>query len=270
MDILSYKLGKKAGGGGGSSIDWTQIGYAKEPESIQEGFDYAKQIYDNWDATQTSLNNKFKNDEDLIYMPLVDTSNNTSLEWAFSNCSALCKLPLIDTSNVTTFYYTFNNCGALREIPNIDTSSATTIESIFNNCYGLKKIPNLNTSNVTNMTRAFQCCSSLTSVPELDAGKVNSIGSLFTQANNVTNLGGFKDLGKAYLTTRAEGYSNYRLDLSPCTLLTHDSLMNVINNLYDIGSTGVQRQQVVLGATNLAKLTAEEIAIGTDKGWIIS
>ena len=46
--------------------------------------------------------------------------------------------------------------------------------------------------------------------------------------------------------------------------------MNVINNLYDIASAGVKPQQLVLGSENLAKLTAEEIKIATDKGWTVS
>lgn len=49
--------------------------------------------------------------------------------------------------------------------------------------------------------------------------------------------------------------------------LTHDSLMNVINNLYDIKSKGVKTQTLQLGNRNKAKLTAEEIAIATNKGW---
>lgn len=43
--------------------------------------------------------------------------------------------------------------------------------------------------------------------------------------------------------------------------------MNVINNLYDIKSKGVKTQTLQLGDTNKAKLTAEEIAIATNKGW---
>lgn len=57
---------------------------------------------------------------------------------------------------------------------------------------------------------------------------------------------------------------NYLTDIAE---LTHDSLMNVINNLYDIKSKGVKPQTLQLGNTNKAKLTAEEIAIATNKGW---
>ena len=46
--------------------------------------------------------------------------------------------------------------------------------------------------------------------------------------------------------------------------------MNVINNLYDIKTKGCKVQDLRLGATNLAKLTAEEIQIATDKGFNVS
>lgn len=64
-----------------------------------------------------------------------------------------------------------------------------------------------------------------------------------------------------------ENKREYTLDLSYSPLLTHDSLMNIINNLYDIKSKGVKPQTLQLGDTNKAKLTAEEIAIATNKGW---
>jgi hypothetical protein len=67
------------------------------------------------------------------------------------------------------------------------------------------------------------------------------------------------------------------LNLSTCTALTHDSLINVINGLYDLNLTydvanggTLYTQTLNLGSTNKAKLTAEEIAIATAKGWTVS
>lgn len=50
--------------------------------------------------------------------------------------------------------------------------------------------------------------------------------------------------------------------------LTHDSLMSLINCLED--NSGGTQKTVTVGATNLAKLTADEIAIATAKNWAIS
>ena len=44
--------------------------------------------------------------------------------------------------------------------------------------------------------------------------------------------------------------------------------MCILNKVYDISNKGTQI--INLGDTNKAKLTAEEVAIGTSKGWSIS
>ena len=46
--------------------------------------------------------------------------------------------------------------------------------------------------------------------------------------------------------------------------------MNIINNLYDIKTKGCNTQKLILGTTNLHKLTSEEIAIATSRGWTVS
>ena len=48
--------------------------------------------------------------------------------------------------------------------------------------------------------------------------------------------------------------------------LTHESLINIINKVYDIKSMGLETQRIRIGTTNITKLTAEEIAIATEKG----
>ena len=141
------------------------------------------------------------------------------------------------------------------------TSTFTTLPSL---------IANADWSNVTDAAGMFNYCSSLTTVPELDLSSATNLTQMFRYCIVLTTLGGFKNLGQAYLTSKSSNYSEYKLDLSSCTQLTHDSLMNVINKLYDIATKGCNTQQLVLGSTNLAKLTAEEIAIATNKGWSVS
>ena len=113
-------------------------------------------------------------------------------------------------------------------------------------------------------------CLGLTSIPRLNFESIVNVSSFLSGSNNVVTLGGFENLGKAYLTTTAANYTNYGLDLTSCSKLTHDSLMNVINNLYDIKTKGCKEQRLQLGVTNLAKLTDEEKQIAIDKGWNVS
>lgn len=253
MDLISYIIGKNAGGASGGS-DWSAIGYSEEPQVIQDDYNYAKAIYDNWDDNVTSLYDRFRNDEKLVYMPLVNTSNVQSCYRAFYNCRNLAYVPELNTSNVTNFENMFALCFSLVEIPQLDTSNGTNFGSFCSLTVAnskLKKVPKLNLGKATNISSI------------INVAKTN-----FT--NQLTELGGLLDLGKAYLTTQSANYSNYTLSLSNATKLTHDSLMNIINNLYDIKTKGCNTQSLVLGEVNLQKLTEEEIAIATNKGWTVS
>lgn len=200
-------------------------------------------------------------------IPMIDTSGYTSMYYMFSNLPILTTIPQLNTSNVTDMGYMFNYCTSLTKIPLLDTSNVTKMNYMFQNCQSLISIPQLDTSKVTTINWAFAYCLSLTTIPQLDTSSVIVVNGMFVRCYALTTLGGFKDLGKAYSTTQSANYSNYTLDLSESNNLTHDSLMNVINNLYDIASIGVQPQKLVLGSRNLAKLTEEEIAIATNKGW---
>ena len=176
--------------------------------------------------------------------------------------------PLIveGTDGYNMFYnYAFDTAPAL-----IGAEKLTSAMQMFYSSNYLKYVQGFDTSNVTTMYSMFQYCSNLITVPKLNASKVVSIANMFGKCSNLTNLGGLENLGQAYDTTKSANYSSYTLDLSTCKKLTHDSLMNVINNLYDIKSKGCNPQSLVLGSTNLAKLTAEEIQIATDKGFNVN
>lgn len=138
---------------------------------------------------------------------------------------------------------------------------------MFQNCKKLIKIPELNTENVTNMGQMFYGCSSLETIPELDTSNVKSFYNTFYGCSSLKDFGGLKNAGKGFSPTTGTLSSDYRLNFSNCYSLTHESLINIINNLYDIGSAGIQIQQLQLGSTNKAKLTDDEIAIAVNKGW---
>ena len=152
----------------------------------------------------------------------------------------------------------------------IGAEKLTSASEMFYSGNRLKYVQDFDTSNVIYMNSMFQNCSNLVTVPKLNASKVKNVTNMFNVCSNLTNLGGLENLGQAYDTTKSANYSSYKLDLSTCKKLTHDSLMNVINNLYDIKSKGCNPQSLVLGSTNLAKLTSEEVAIATEKGWNVS
>lgn len=209
----------------------------------------------------------FGNCENLKTIPLLDTRNVTNMAGMFSFCSNLKTIPKINTAKVTDMSTMFSVCKNLEEIPLLDTSNVTNMHEMFGNCELLRTIPELNTVSVSSMPSMFINCSSIKDIPLLEASSVTNVWQIFDGCELLENLGGLKNLGQAYSTTMTANDGWYSLVLSKCPLLTHDSLMNVINNLYDIKSKGVKQQTLQLGDTNKAKLTAEEIAIATNKGW---
>ena len=57
---------------------------------------------------------------------------------------------------------------------------------------------------------------------------------------------------------------SFKLDNS--TMLTTNELVKILNNL----ATAESKQTLTLGSTNLAKLTDEQKAIATNKGWTLA
>ena len=215
----------------------------------------------------TNMSNMFYGCDKLSSVPVLDTSNVTNMFSMFSYCSSLKTIPVLNTSNVTNMANMFDTCLSLETIPMLDTSNVTDVSFLLHYCCKLTTVPAFNTSKATEMRCMFQYCSGLVTIPELDASNANELQGMFERCTALTTFGGLKNIGMGYDTSSDANYFRYTLNLSDSPLLTHDSLMNVINNLYDIKSKGVKNQRLQLGDTNKAKLTVEEIAIATNKGW---
>lgn len=172
----------------------------------------------------------------------------------FDDCKKLTEVPLFDTSEAQSMSYMFAYCTLIKGIPLFDMSSATSISNMFTNCDLLETVPQFNTKKVTDFDNMFNYCNNLKSVPKLDMSNGRSVNRMFYQASALTTLGGFTGLKRS-------------LDLSQSNNLTKESLLNVINEAADVTS---DPQTLTFGATNLAKLTDEEKAIATSKGWTLA
>lgn len=115
-------------------------------------------------------------------------------------------------------------------------------------------------------------CTNLKNLPLIDCDRITSYD--FNGTNSLTDIGGF-------LNWKVNARNSF---LSSSYNLTVESLMNVINNIYDWsngpadgkytwedGSTYSYgtTHTLGLGSTNLAKLTPEQIAVATNKGWTL-
>lgn len=210
----------------------------------------------------------------LNELPQLDTSNVKDMTSMFDGCKNLTTIPQIDTSNVTRMDQMFYHCSNLTTIPQIDTSKVNSMTYMFGYCSNLTTIPQIDTSMVTNMAYMFKGCKSLTTIPQLNGEIIIILSGAFSDCKLLENFNGIINLGQEYLTTQSANYDYYKLVLTSSTLLTEQSIINILNNLYDIKTKGCNAQQVILGATNLAKLTSTEgqtaLTNATAKGWTIS
>ena len=254
-------------------VKWS-LNYTSGPDFFSDDFKFtnADRLFYNYTGSvvkyldisnATSARSMFYYCENLITIPQLDTSNVTDTNYMFYHCSNLLTIPQLNTSNVTNMYSMFYNCDKLVTIPQLDTSKVTNMNAMFSDCENLITIPQLDTSNVTNMSSMFRSCPRLVSIPLLDCGKVTSSGSILNPSYYgdhiyLTDLGGFKNLKVDF-------------DIQKAPNLTVQSLMNVINNLYDFRANGESTTRTLtLGTTNLNKLTDEQKAVATNKGWSLN
>ena len=199
-----------------------------------------------YDNTSTSFYMK------LTSIPLLDTSKVTNMNSIFYQCYKLTTIPQLNTSNVTNMANMFYRCENLTTIPLLDTSNVTNMYGMFQTCRKLTTIPQLNTSNVTNMSNMFSGCVNLTSIPQLNTSNVTNMNEMFNTCNNLEEI---------HMTGMKTSFN-----ISSSTKFTESALVEILNNLATVTST----KRLTMGSTNLAKLTDEEKAIATNKGWTLS
>lgn len=155
------------------------------------------------------------------------------------------------------------------DLRNFDTSKCSSFSAICGNCDELLKLnlSNLDVSKVQNMMYLVSGCKKLT---DLDMTNVDLsrpvlyLNDAFRDCIKLTNFKSFKNYGKGF-TTKAN--NTYKIDFSTCVSLSYESLIDIITNglydlnlSYDVANGGtLYTQKLVLGSTNLAKLTPEEI-----------
>lgn len=212
---------------------------------------------------------------DLIDLFLPKCKNMTKAESMFSSATYNNTLDLrgLNLSKCTNISSMFNNARIKKvDFTGVDFSNITSIGQMFQNAQIEEIVTDIiNSSKCNNMGYMFYNANKLITCPQLDCSFVSNFGSqVFYGCTSLVNFGGLKEIGKNYVAGRVQNYSSYVVSFSDSPNLSHESLMNIINNLYDIASKGCNKQSLVLGATNLAKLTEEEIAIATNKGWNVS
>lgn len=180
------------------------------------------------------------------------------------------RTPLIVNDNIGDYMFSYFPI----DMPDLEQSSKLTSANYMFYAYRGTTIKEIDTSNITSFDNFLYNCPNIKEIPLLDFKNAKLIGSWAFYVPMLEKTAGLKDVGMAYENTQAENYSSYSVNFNYCTKLLEQSLINILNNLYDIKTKGCKPQKVVLGSTNLAKLTSEEgqtaLSNAQAKGWTIS
>ena len=195
------------------------------------------------------------------------TSGVTDMSFMFSGASKMTSLSLnnVSTTNVKDMQYMFQNCTVLEnlDLSSFDTSKVTTMVNMFSqSALSSLNLSTFRTNLVRNTSYMFYNCSDLNSL-DLSTLNFNSVTTMHMMFQNCTSLRNLivdsTILPKINLNTWG---------LSTCTALTIVSLESVLNALPQLPDG--TSYTCSLGSTNLAKLTDEQIAIATNKNWVLS
>jgi surface protein len=259
----------------------------------------------NWNTSNvTNMSNMFNGCSSLANLDVSNwnTSNVTNMSSMFNGCS---KLESLDVSNwdvgkVTTFNQIFYGCFSLKniDVKNWNTSGANNMYNMFARCQSVESLSvgGFDTSNVTNMGYMFYDCQNLKELnaPDWNTEKLTSIQALFYNCPNieVIDISGWdlstvntigsmvsgckkldilkmKGFGKCQTLDVGGTFTNVlSLGSSPEGL---EALRNtLIRDSFDRASAGYSAVTILLPATVKARLTTDEIAQITAKGFTIA
>ena len=221
-----------------------------------------------------------------------DGNVQSYLGFQFAGCDEL-DLSRVTWPAMTTVHSMFLNSACRKiVIPNFmpEGSTANSLLQMFDGCVNVREIIGLDTwnlSSVNNIKWAFRWCQSLKELDLSSWGKYSSnfanidgFNRYCTQLKTI-NLSGWNvgHLTKVYDVFHGCGSleniimdgttwiaSSFKLD--DCSNLKVESLNFVIAALPTLaeGTT----QTLTLGSTNMAKLTEDEVAVATGKGWTVA
>lgn len=154
MDVISYLIGKKSGGG--SSSYNAKIDGTKNYNGSNSFIQIVTEIGDIDTSKFTNLTNFFKNCQNLKTAPNIDLSKIISLDNLFTNCYVLENVPIYDVSKALTMSSMFSNCYAL---------SDTSLDNILQMCIGATRYGGTKTLYAIGLRKTYYTNEKIQSLP---------------------------------------------------------------------------------------------------------
>ena len=157
-----------------------------------------------------------------------------------------------DSITITPGYYLSKECGLFKGLDLLENIEINTIMG--------------NNSSSVSMYYAFKSCKVLKTITINDAQYIDNVANMFSQVYNMTNIVGFKDLGKGF--NASDAAYKHRFEINYINM-TRESCLDLFNNIYDLNINGVTNAEIRLNPYTFIQLSSEDIAIATSKGWTV-
>ncbi len=252
-------------------IDWSEIGYTSQPTSVTDGINYAKTVLQGWPAYmsggRTNMSEKFKNDNKLVFMPMVDTSTITNMSSAWSLCKPVISIPSLDFSHVTTMADAFFNASALQALPDMDLSSCQDTSYMCDYCFSLTTFGTITTtSTLRDVHYMFDRCIKLVTAPLFNTAGVQKMSNMFSNCTSLENI-------PLYNTSSCTDFASFAQNVLN---LTDTSLDNILQMCANSNVTNASLKKLTyLGITTSNYSAARIQALPhyqdfINAGWVIS
>lgn len=195
-----------------------------------------------------------------------DTSNVTNMDNIFYACTSLITLNVnhFNIGKCSRLYQNFSACKKLEslDLSNWDTSNIVEMTWTFYGSDFLKtlNVSTWNTSKVTKMDNLFNQCNSLDNL-DLSSWNTDNVTSM----NNMFQRGNQDERNVTFGTNWASNEKLMSFDMSSWNL-THDSALDLLNKV----AVRTNSPTLKFHSYTKPKLTADEIKIATDKGWVVA
>ena len=206
------------------------------------------------EAVQGLKNGYGQSDGGEVGKPYIDSGKITKFSYLCDNSSKFTEEDLknLDVSNGTDFSNMFRD-SVFKIIPPLNTVKGVNFNYMFYSCEA-KEIQSINLSKAQNASSLFASCSKLETINVV--GTTNDIKSSialeFASSTKLKNI------------TIPQDWKN-SLYLHYSSVITVESLHGMIENLADL--TGQTAKTFQVGATNLAKIDEDHIAMLEAKNW---
>ena len=272
-----------------SDLGYNILDYGATLPIDEEGYKYAKEIYDRYKDNPPTGNIRalFANDEKLVYFPNIDLSHATAIgesttSGLFFNCKNLKTVPPLNLTGTIAMAYTFQSDMSLKKVESLGNIKPTTMTNVISYCYSLEYVGKIDTSECTIFWGFLYSDYSLKRVEEVDVSKVSSWGSngSVTWPGNVPNLEYMliKNMFRlpsqtSHVFTSAPKWGINSKENPDARQSLVDSLLTYsydrVNDPDGLGTAGTTCT-ITLSANSYAQLTASEIEQITAKGYTLT